>query len=234
MSNPVFTTVMWAPSDKYGPLVTRRRGSGTVPRTASGRRGSVDACARFTPVKGCAAPFHGHRAEPERRGVKTVRWLDDYKLAADEPKVDSHRMPVPVIVKNSTTAKADLQPPAGRSFKVLELPSYHPDDIRSELSNRLVKTLNDVVPLGQAYPILAPGCVNIQHELIAITCELADISVARLTFIADNIPDTLRRIRRLTSNILAAAFPATQHEANRLQGYADSARQIRKTQVYQY
>ncbi|KAG9089373.1 hypothetical protein FRC06_001575 [Ceratobasidium sp. 370] len=232
MSTPVFTTVMWAPSDKYGPLVTRRRGSGTVPRTAPGRRGSVDACTRSTSAKGCAAPAHGHRAEPERRGVKTVRWLlDDYKVPAEEPKVEPHRMPVPVIVKNPST-KSDLQPPACRPFKLLELPAYHPEDVRLELTNRLVKTLNDVVPLGQAYPILSPACVHIQHELISITCELADISVARLTFIADNIPDILRRIRRLTSNILTASLSATQLEAERLQRYADSARQIRKTQIY--
>ncbi|KAG8735315.1 hypothetical protein FRC10_010745 [Ceratobasidium sp. 414] len=232
MSTPVFSTVMWTPSDKYGSLVTRRRGSGTIPRTAPGRRGSVDACARSTSVKNCAAPAHGYRAEPERRGVKTVRWLDEYKFPAEEPKVEPYRMPVPVIVQNPTISKSDLQPPACRPFKLLELPAYHPDDVRLGLTNRLVKTLNDVVPLGQAYPILSPACVHIQHELISITCELVNISEARLNFIEDNIPDILRRIRRLTGNILTASLSVTLLEADRLQRYADSARQIRKSPIY--
>ncbi|QRV81193.1 hypothetical protein RhiJN_09208 [Ceratobasidium sp. AG-Ba] len=232
MTTPVFSSVMWAPSDKYGSLVTRRRGSGTVARTAPGRRGSIDTCARSASNKACAAPPLGHRAEPDRRAVKTVRWLEDYKYPTDKPKADSYRMPVPVVVQNTPAFSKPSQPPACLPFKVLELPVYHPDDVRSELTNRLVKTLNDVVPLGQTYPILSPGCVHIQHELISITRELTNISAARLNFIADNIPDILRRIRRLTNNILATTLPATQYEAEKLQGYADSARQIRKTQIY--
>lgn len=41
----------------------------------------------------------------------------------------------------------------------------------------------------KTYPILSPGCVHIQHELISITRELTNISAARLNFIADNIPE---------------------------------------------
>ncbi|KDN47688.1 hypothetical protein RSAG8_03478, partial [Rhizoctonia solani AG-8 WAC10335] len=50
-------------------------------------------------------------------------------------------------------------------------------------------------------------------------------------FIADNLPDILRRIRRLTNNVLVLNTPATQGDANQLRALADAVRQIRKTAI---
>lgn len=41
----------------------------------------------------------------------------------------------------------------------------------------------------------------------------------------------LRRIRRLTNNVLVLSTPATQADADRLLELADAARQIRKASV---
>jgi hypothetical protein len=155
---PVFSTVMWAPSDKYGPLVTRRRGSGTMPHIGRGtqpcsasRRGSVDARARSTSRPVCTATTNslGLSTEPKKKAAKSVKWLlEDYKSPPEESKDDKSRMPTPVRVKN-TSVKSVSRPPSCRPFHTLELPVYHPDDVRIELTGRLLKTLNDVVPLGQ-------------------------------------------------------------------------------------
>lgn len=63
-------------------------------------------------------------------------------------------MPVPVsstaVSAKYTKSEGKYQsPPECRPFRLLDLPVYHPDDVRTELNGRLVKTLNDVVPLGQ-------------------------------------------------------------------------------------
>ncbi|EUC64486.1 hypothetical protein RSOL_513280 [Rhizoctonia solani AG-3 Rhs1AP] len=232
----VFSSVMWAPSDKYGPLVTRRRGSGTVSHAVRGtqpciasRRNSVDARARRSVCT--ASNTIGHAAQPEAKAPKSVRWLlDEYKFPTEEPQEVKIRMPVPVPVKSSVSKSAS-NPPACRPFHILELPVYHPEDVRAELNGRLLKTLNDVVPLSQVYPIMAPAAVHIQHELYAVSHELANTTTTRLVFIADNLPDILRRIRRLTNNVLVLATPATQDDANRLQALANAARQIRKTAI---
>jgi hypothetical protein len=170
---PVFSTVMWAPSDKYGPLVTRRRGSGTMPHAVRGtqpcsasRRSSVDARARSTlrPICTATANSLGVSAEPEKRAAKSVKWLlEDYKFPVEESKDDKSRMPVPVRVKN-TSAKSVSNPPSCRPFHILELPVYHPDDVRTELTGRLLKTLNDVVPLGQV-GFAEFGCFHFAYDL---------------------------------------------------------------------
>lgn len=242
MSGPpvVLTSVMWGPADKHGPLVTRRRGSGTMPYAVRGtqpcstsRRGSVDARTRSTlrPICTATANSLGVTAEPEKRAAKSVKWLlDEYKFPAEDPgpQDTKPRMPVPVPVKKSP-AKFASNPPPCRPFHILELPVYRPEDVRTELNGRLLKTLNDVVPLGQTYPIMSPAASYVQYELYSIAHELASISTTRLNFIADNIPDVLRRIRRLTNNVLVLSTPATQADADRLQALANAARQIRKT-----
>ncbi|KAB5592306.1 hypothetical protein CTheo_4236 [Ceratobasidium theobromae] len=242
MSGPpvAFSNVMWAPSDKYGPLITRRRGSGTIAHNVRGtqpcsasRRGSMDARARSTLRPICIATANSFcvSTEHEKKAAKSVKWLlDEYKFPAEDSKTDNTRMPVPVRSRSSTT-KPTSHPPACRPFHLLELPVYHPDDVRTELNGRLLKTLNDVVPLGQAHPIMSTPAAYIQHEVYSIAHELADISMARLAFIADNIPDVLRRIRRLTNNVLVLSTPATQADADRLLELADAARQIRKASV---
>ncbi|KAF8603354.1 hypothetical protein BDV93DRAFT_508576 [Ceratobasidium sp. AG-I] len=246
---PVFSTVMWAPSDKQGPLVTRRRGSATAsyPTRAQPRRGSVDARTRcMATAKPTAAPLpppclqiptastaFGLRVLPEPRAAKSVRW-EDYKFPGAEAEIAHPRMPVPVSTpavsaKFSKSERKYQSPPECRPFRLLDLPVYHPEDVRTELNGRLVKTLNDVVPLGQSYPVLSPACAHIQYELLSIGHDLANISVTRLTYIADALPDVLRRIRRLANNVLAIS--ATQYEADRLQALADTVRQIRKARV---
>ncbi|CAE6439765.1 unnamed protein product [Rhizoctonia solani] len=240
MSGPpvVFSTVMWAPSDNYGPLVTRRRGSGTMPYAVRGtqpciasRRSSIDTRGRRR--SGCIASTSnlGHATQPDKAAPKSVRWnLEEDKYPTDEPQENKIRMPVPVPVKSSVS-KPPSSPPVCRPFHILELPVYRRDDVRTELNERLLKTLNDVVPLSQNYPIMSPAAAYVQYELYAICCELAEITYPRQTFIADNIPDVLRRIRRLASNIAALPTPPTQGDANRLQSLANDARQIRKTVV---
>lgn len=160
MSGPpvAFSNVMWAPSDKYGPLITRRRGSGTIAHNVRGtqpcsasRRGSMDARARSTLRPICIATANSFcvSTEHEKKAAKSVKWLlDEYKFPAEDSKTDNTRMPVPVRSRSSTT-KPTSHPPACRPFHLLELPVYHPDDVRTELNGRLLKTLNDVVPLGQ-------------------------------------------------------------------------------------
>ncbi|CAE6508419.1 unnamed protein product [Rhizoctonia solani] len=233
----IFSSVMWAPNDKYGSLVTRRRGSGTVSHAVRGaqpciasRRNSVDARGRRS---ACTASVNnlGHAVQPDTKAPKSVRWLlDEYKFPTEEPQEDKIRMPVPVPVK-STVSKPASNPPACRPFHILELPVYEPEDVRAELNGRLLKTLNDVVPLSQAYPIMSPAAAHVQYELYCIGHELANITSTRLAFIADNIPDVLRRIRRLTNNVLVLATPATLGDADRLQALANAARQIRKTVI---
>ncbi|KAH7333965.1 hypothetical protein B0J17DRAFT_120295 [Rhizoctonia solani] len=150
----VFSSVMWTPSDKYGPLVTRRRGSGTASHAVRGaqpciasRRTSVDA--RRRSVCTASANSLGQSAQPEVKAPKSVRWLlEEHKFPTDEPQEDKIRMPVPVPVKHSVSKPA-FQPPACRPFHILELPVYHPEDVRAELNTRLLKTLNDIVPLCQ-------------------------------------------------------------------------------------
>ncbi|CAE7086658.1 unnamed protein product [Rhizoctonia solani] len=239
MSGPpiVFSSVMWGPSDKHGPLVTRRRGSGAASHAVRGtqpciasRRNSVDARRKLS-VCTASANSLGHSAQPEAKAPKEVRWLlDEYKFPTEEPQEDKIRMPVPVPV-NPTFSKPASNPPACRPFHILELPVYHPEDVRAELNGRLLKTLNDVVPLSQVYPIMAPAAAQIQHELYAVSHELASTTTARLVFVADNLPDILRRIRRLTNNVLVLTTPATQDDADRLQALAYAARQIRKTAI---
>ncbi|CAE6447549.1 unnamed protein product [Rhizoctonia solani] len=239
MSGPpvVFSSVMWAPSDKYGPLVTRRRGSGSVSHAVRGtqpciasRRNSVDTRGRRS-VCTASANNLGQSAQPEVKAPKSVRWLlDEHKFPTDEPQEDKIRMPVPVSVKSSVPKPAS-QPPACRPFHILELPVYHPEDVRAELNARLLKTLNDVVPLCQTYPIMSPAGVHVQYEVYSISQELANTTEARLVFIADNLPDILRHIRRFTSNLLVFNTPATQGDAARLQAMANAVRQIRKTKI---
>ncbi|CUA69333.1 hypothetical protein RSOLAG22IIIB_08455 [Rhizoctonia solani] len=228
---------MWGPSDKYGPLVTRRRGSGTAshamrgtPPCIASRRNSVDTRGRRSV---CTASTNnlGYVAQPEEKAPKSVRWLlDEYKFPTEDPQEDKIRMPVPVPVKSSVSKPAS-NPPACRPFHILELPVYHPEDVRVELNGRLLKTLNDVVPLSEAYPIMAPAAAHVQHELYSVSHELVNTTTTRLAFIADNLPDILRRIRRLTNNVLVLTTPATQDDANRLQALANAARQIRKTVI---
>jgi hypothetical protein len=123
-------------------------------------------------------------------------------------------MPVPVSTSavsfKFTKSEGKYQsPPECRPFRLLDLPAYHPEDIRTELNGRLVKTLNDVVPLGQVrrllfllwtqlltvlfvlqtYPILSPACAYIQYELLSLGHELANISSTRLNYIADALPE---------------------------------------------
>ncbi|KAG8713008.1 hypothetical protein FRC11_013599 [Ceratobasidium sp. 423] len=232
----IFSSVMWTPYDKYGSLVTRRRGSGTVSHAVRGtqpciasRRNSVDA--RRRSVCTASANNLGHAVQPDTKAPRSVRWLlDEYKFPTEEPQEDKIRMPVPVRV-NPTVSKPASNPPACRPFHILELPVYEPEDVRAELNRRLLKTLNDVVPLSQAYPITSPAAAHIQYELYRIVHELANITSTRLAFIADNLPDVLRHIRRLTNNVLALSTPATLGDANRLQALANAARQIRKTVI---
>ncbi|KAJ1303894.1 hypothetical protein OPQ81_008306 [Rhizoctonia solani] len=230
MSGPavVFSSTMWATNDKYGSLITRRRGSATQPCIAS-RRSSVDA--RGRPICTASVNNLGHAVQSDQKAPKSVRWaFDEYKFPAQEPQEQDIRMPVPVPT-SPTVSKPASNPPTCRPFHILELPVYHPEDVRAELNGRLLKTLNDVVPLSEGYPIMSPAAAHIQYELYSIGRELANTTSTRLVFIADNLPDVLRRIRRLTNNVLVLDTPATQGEANRLQALANAARQIRKTVV---
>ncbi|QRW22768.1 hypothetical protein RhiXN_07804 [Rhizoctonia solani] len=231
----IFSTVMWASNDNHGPLVTRRRGSGTMPYAVRGtqpciasRRGSIDSRGRRRSV--CTAPANnntiGHAVQPDKAAPKSVRWDPSVdKYPEEEAQENKIRMPVPVPVNSSVSKSAS--PPACRPFRIIDLPVYHRDDVRTELNERLLKTLNDVVPLSQKYPLMAPAAAYIQDELYAIAQDLAEISYSRQTYIADNIPDVLRRIRRLAGNIYVLPSPPTQDDVYRLLSLANDARQIR-------
>ncbi|CAE6438391.1 hypothetical protein RSOLAG1IB_06125 [Rhizoctonia solani AG-1 IB] len=240
MSGPsvVFSAVMWGPYDNSGSLTARRRDSGTVPHTTwtaqpriASRRSSIDTRGRRRSSCIASASQLGHAVQPDKAAPKSVRFdFDEHKYPAEGPQEDKIRMPVPVPVKSSVSKPAS-SPPACRPFHILELPAYRREDVRTELNERLLKTLNDVVPLSQNYPIMSPAAAYVQYELYAICCELAEITYSRQTFIADNIPDVLRRIRRLASNIDALSTPPTQGDADRLRSLANDARRIRKTVI---